>query len=352
LVGVAYVATTLVSLGLLVGRSSRLSDLLPIVLIAITQALWWSIPHVAIAFGLLADVVPLGADFRSAFFPWIAMAHAGQYLWITSYYARAVPGWDGQGRYYGRVLLAGSAVWTLPVLAFAPGAREFDWNFALLLAAAVNIHHFVLDGVIWKLRHTKIARILISDDAEAPTGTTEGGHLRTVVWAVAALSLLLTIGSLVDRFYVFRSAMETGRLEAAAASLDRQAWFGVSNSVYRFRLGRRFEALGDLAAASAQFEISARVEPRVEPLRRLISIYDRTGNAEGFILACDRLFALDYVSRPMPTPAVVPGRVPPTFRDACIRVAREARTPLGRASGSVADSRQDVPPRGPIARYE
>jgi hypothetical protein len=159
LVGIAYVATTLVSLGLLVGRSSRLSDLLPTVLIAITQALWWSIPHVAIAFGLLADVVPLGADFRSAFFPWIAMAHAGQYLWITSYYARAVPGWDGQGRYYGRVLLAGSAVWMLPVLAFAPGAREFDWNFALLLAAAVNIHHFVLDGAIWKLRHTKIARI-------------------------------------------------------------------------------------------------------------------------------------------------------------------------------------------------
>ena len=218
-------------------------------------------------------MVPLSADLRGAFFAWIAVAHAGQYLWITSYYARATPGFDGQGRYYGRVLLAGSAVWTLPALAFAPRSSEIDWNFALLLAAAVNIHHFVLDGAIWKLRHMKIARVLIADEpVVVATGASERGLVRMLVWGVAALALALSIGSLADRFYVLPAAMKSDRLAAASASLDRQDWLGTTDSVSRFRLGRRFEARGELDKASAQYEFSASIEPRVEPFRRLIML--------------------------------------------------------------------------------
>ena len=351
IVGIAYGAATLVSFGLLIRRAGQLGDLLPSILIAGIQALWWSIPYAARHFDLFRSVVPLSADLRGAFFTWVALAHAGQYLWITSYYARAAPGFDGQGRYYGRVLLAGSAVWTLPALAFAPGSSEIDWNFALLLAAAVNVHHFVLDGAIWKLRHTKIARVLIADEAEVVTGEREGGLLRIAVWTVAALSLALTVGSLADRFYVFPAAMKNGRLAAAAVSLDRQGWLGVTHSVSRFRLGRRFEAVGDLAEASAQYELSARIEPRVEPFRRLIMLYDRTGNGAGFVRACDGLFELDYVSRPLPTPAAETGPVPRAFREACIRVARDARTPLGPPAGAVEDARQDAAPRAPLTRY-
>ncbi len=349
--GIAYGAATLVSFGLLVRRARRLGDLLPSVLIALIQALWWSIPYAARHFDLFRDVVPLSADLRGAFFTWVALAHAGQYLWITSYYARAAPGFDGQGRYYGRVLLAGSGVWTLPALAFAPGSSEIDWNFALLLAAAVNVHHFVLDGAIWKLRHSKIARVLIADEAEVVTGEREGGLIRIAVWTVAGLSLVLTIGSLADRFYVLPSALKNGRLEAAAASLDRQSWLGVTDSVSRFRLGRRFEAVGDFDRASVQLEFSARIEPRVEPFRRLIMLYDRTGNGAGFVRACDGLFELDYVSRPMPTPDAETGPVPRAFREACIRVARDARTPLAPAAGAVEDARQDAAPRAPLTRY-
>ena len=353
LVGIAYAGTTLLSFGLLARRASGLADLLPSVLIAATQALWWSIPYLARYFGLFSGVVPLSADLRGAFFAWIAVAHAGQYLWITSYYARATPGFDGQGRYYGRVLLAGSAVWTLPALAFAPRSSEIDWNFALLLAAAVNIHHFVLDGAIWKLRHMKIARVLIADEADAAPATESSGRglVRMAVWGVAVLSLALSIGSLVDRFYVFPAALKTGRLAAAAASLDRQDWLGITDSVSRFRLGRRFEARGEFERASAQYEFSAQIEPRVEPFRRLILLYDQAQNSEGFIRACDGLFALDYVGRPMASPVAARDRLPRVFREACIRTARSARTPLGPASGSGEDARQGAAPRAPITRY-
>jgi hypothetical protein len=36
----------------------------------------------------------------------------------------------------------------------------FDTGLLLLVNAAVNLHHFVLDGAIWKLRDGTVARIL------------------------------------------------------------------------------------------------------------------------------------------------------------------------------------------------
>ena len=119
----------------------------------------------------------------------------------------------------------------------------------------------------------------------------------------------------------------------------------------RFRLGRRFEARGELDKASAQYEFSASIEPRVEPFRRLIMLYDQTGNGDGFIRACNGLFELDYVDRPMATPVETSIGVPQAFREACIRVARAARTPLGPASGAVEDARQNAAPWAPLTRY-
>jgi hypothetical protein len=293
IVGAAYVVTTAVALFLLARRSSRIADGIPIVAIIATQALWWSIPYAARHFDVFRGVVPLGGELRSAFFVWIAVAHAAQYLWITSYFARSDRGWNGFRGYYGRVLLAGSAVWMLPALVFAPATDQFDWNFALLLAAAVNLHHFVLDGAIWKLRQTRIARVLVEDRAEVDVDERAGGWIRRGVWAASALALLLSIASLVDRFHVLPSALEAGRLAAAARSLDRQAWFGTMDSVTRFRLGRRFEAAGDLESASVQYEISARNVPRIEPYRRLLAIYDRAGRQAEFGRVCDALFALE-----------------------------------------------------------
>ena len=70
---------------------------------------------------------------------------------------------DGSGQaFWGtRVLLAGAAIWVLPALAFAPGALgrvPFEAGLGLLVAAAVNLHHFVLDGAIWKLRDPRVGR--------------------------------------------------------------------------------------------------------------------------------------------------------------------------------------------------
>ena len=328
LVLAAYLGTTVAWSFLLARRAGRVADLVPTFLLSLTQCFWWAIPYLARYFDFGGGWVPIGWDTRMLFFPWIACAHAVQYLWITSFYARASGGWRGQGHYYLTVLTAGSAVWALPALAFAPGVGEFDWNFALLVASAVNIHHFILDGAIWKLRHMKIARVLIADvPAEAATRP-GGGGLRRLVWGVATLGLVVTLYSLAETYWIEPAARRANDLEGIARSFDRQAWLGKGSAFERFKLGRRFEASGKMDEAIAQFEISAGMEPRVESLKRLVAHYKRSGNAAGFVSACDRLFALDGVERPpVDTPPLetLGDRVPVDFVEACVRTARSAR---------------------------
>ena len=52
---------------------------------------------------------------RTYYFFWIALGHSAQYIWITSYYARRSGGWSGSTgalRYFAKILVAGTAVWT------------------------------------------------------------------------------------------------------------------------------------------------------------------------------------------------------------------------------------------------
>lgn len=338
LTGAAYLGTTAAWTFMLARESRRLSDLGPTLLISVTQALWWSIPYCARFFDFGGGWVPLDWDSRSAFFPWIAGAHALQYLWITSFYARSSSGWHGQARYYLTVLTAGSAIWALPALVFAPGKGAFDWNFALLLAAAVNIHHFILDGAIWKLRHMKIARVLISNASSETEDRQSGGGLRKLVWGIAVLGLVVTVYSLTEEYLIESAARRARDLEGVARSLDRQAWLGKTSAFEHFKLGRQFELAGKPDEATAQFEISAGMKPRVESIKRLIGHYQRSGDAAGFVRSCDRLFALDGVDRP---PIEVPALedlaqgVPDDFAAACVRVARAARpaAPRGDPTG-------------------
>lgn len=351
-VGVAYVGTTAHALILLARRSRRMTDGLPIVAIVGTQALWWSIPYAARHFDVFRGIVPFGGEIRSVFFVWIAVAHAAQYLWITSYFARADRGWNGFGGYYGRILLAGSAIWMLPTLVFAPATDQFDWNFALLLAAAVNLHHFVLDGAIWKLRQTRIARVLVEDRSEVGDDERAGGWIRRGVWAASALALLLSVASLADRHYVLPSSLEAGRLAAAARSLDRQAWFGSTDSIARLELGRRFEASGDLESASAQYELSARNMPRIEPYRRLLAIYERAGRQSDFGRACEAFFTLELVRASVSSGAIPASRDANGRKAQCVRIAQALRRPSGEQHGSISTKSRERSPGNALARYD
>ncbi|MBK7948332.1 MAG: hypothetical protein IPK00_06225 [Deltaproteobacteria bacterium] len=348
---VAYAATTLGWIGLLARRAERLADLGPTLLLAGVQLVWWSVPYLGRFYGFGEGNVAIDWNARTLFFPWVAGAHAIQYLWITTYYARSSGPWHGQGRYYASILIAGLAVWTIPPLLFAPGVGEFDWNFALLLAATVNIHHFVLDGAIWKLRQPKIARVLIaSEPAGAVAASTERTLLRRAVWAIAILGPLLTVQYFVDQYVIEPRSWQAGDAEAVERSLARQSWLGRTTAYDYFRLGRLLETSGQPDAAVIQLERSAAMEPRVESIKRVIAHALQSGDRARFIHACDQLFELDQVERPLPTIdlGLATRAEFLAFQEACVRVAQATRpvSPRASATGGAGQDGRVAAPEG------
>jgi tetratricopeptide (TPR) repeat protein len=148
--------------------------------------------------------------------------HSAQYLWITSYYARREATAD-QGRWrpwaYAGTLLAGGISLFVPVPWFASYVFHTDFTQSVLIVTAVvNIHHFILDGAIWKLRDTRVAALLI--DSRTPKAEAAGGTRARPARAlrVAALVVLVAWAALDQtRFIMGSSAGNVLALTRASA---------------------------------------------------------------------------------------------------------------------------------------
>jgi tetratricopeptide (TPR) repeat protein len=265
-VGLAYLGSVAGALALLV-RRAPLRDLAPSLCLLAVQALWFSIPLALRRWDLTPGIEPWNDAFGSYYFTWIAVGHSVQYLWVTSYYAKAGPAWRGQVSYFAKVMLAGAVIWTVPALVFAPGTLgrlPFDSGLALLVAAAVNIHHFVLDGAIWKLRDGRIARILVRSRAaeSAPAGRPArgerwAGHL---VYAAGIGCFLVMFAAKWERESLLQGlrARDVERVERA---LERMAWIGRESPRARLLQADLLRDRGRLAAAANAYRRSIELHP-------------------------------------------------------------------------------------------
>jgi hypothetical protein len=210
------------------------------------QTAWFSIPFAARHFGIFGQVEALQWGQREYFFFWIALGHSVQYLWITAYTAREAERWHdytGQLRYLGKILLAGTAVWTLPGILLDPHQFGVFWPqmtaLSLLVASAVNLHHFVLDGAIWKLREGPIADLLIRRSAaNEPIGPSRGWP-RRLVWGVAALGCALAFVRYAHEEVLFPRAIANKDFAAARRVLDRMGWIVEINQEARAQIDRQ-----------------------------------------------------------------------------------------------------------------
>jgi hypothetical protein len=246
------------------GRGAAWRALIPAGLLAVSQLLWFSLPYAFHLLGVASHLDPLSWSFRKHYFTWIAAAHFLQYLWVTAYYARQSGGWHGHARFYGKTLLAGAAPWTLPFLVVGPqafGPLSADAGLAMLVASAVNIHHFVLDGAIWKLRG-RIAEVLIrsGSDVEGAAQPRRRLGLRHAVWAACALALVVNVVKLVDE-EVYRRSFVRGDLRAARAASERLARMGFDRGSVHLALGQALLREGRPAEARDQLWRSLELAP-------------------------------------------------------------------------------------------
>lgn len=261
-----FVAATGWALFSLVRRSSLRAILAPLTL-AVTQFLWFLLPALVELFS--GHEVPQ-TRYSSGI---LAVLHSTQYLWITSYYqgreARAAGDTRWSFSRYLVTLIAGG------IALFIPGpwivSRVFHADFAgsfLTFTALVNIHHFILDGALWKLRDSRVAAVLLNTNAktqdtarEAPNPLQSASRwLASSAPGARAIRIgaviLLFVWAAVDQMHFYWSS-KTENLPA----LERAAKLNSDDSSVQLRLAQAERVAGNRNAALDAFHRAAEISP-------------------------------------------------------------------------------------------
>jgi len=223
----------------------------------VTEFLWFVLPTVLeLSTGVRAPQASYSAGS-------LAVMHCAQYLWITNYYARQEARgesaqWVWQA-YFATLIIGG-------IILFIPGpwvasyllGRDFAVS-VLIFSAIINIHHFILDGAIWKLRDKRVSSILTSTDG-GPGGGTKPGWWTTLGRpqqlagaAVIGLTVLLA-GMDQVRYDLGNSTKSTSSMALAAA-------INPHDSFLFTRLGHAYAHTGDHVHMENSYRESIQINP-------------------------------------------------------------------------------------------
>lgn len=301
--GAVYLASTAGAIFLL-RRAAPLRDLFPTLVLVATQALWFSVPVLARHTGFLTSIDPLSPEPATASFAfvWIGFGHVFQYLWITTYFSKEAGRSKSHSGFILRSMLAGTALWVVPALLFAPGVLgrlPYDAGLAVMIGALVNLHHFVLDGVIWKLRDARIAGILVRREAAKSGAAAEAAPapmrpaLRAALWAGGFLVVGVGTWSTLETGLGFNRAYLDRDFAAARRASERLELVGQASAEQRLKLGHLALEAGDLAAAEAEFRRSIEIMETAWAWTGLGEAYHRSEDRESAAEAYRRALRLE-----------------------------------------------------------
>jgi tetratricopeptide (TPR) repeat protein len=233
-----------------------------------TQCAWFLAPT------LLSSLLHLDIPLSRYSSGVLAVMHSAQYLWITSYYARreaaATPGRSWKPVAYFMILMAGGIALFVPGPWLSSLVFHFDFTRSFLLfTTLVNIHHFILDGAIWKLRDKRVGGLLLNSRAEVvDRGRVVGSSaMAGVRWLagpdaaahrlrVGVACLLLAWGIVDQTRYYF------GLKNNELADLKRAAWLAPYDSSLELRVARESLDHGAPQESEAAWEYAMRANPK------------------------------------------------------------------------------------------
>jgi tetratricopeptide (TPR) repeat protein len=290
-----YAVTTCLVVVALAGKGLRSSA--PALGVLLTQFVWFVLPSVIKNWLPYGGPPIFGAGYDQYAFTWIALGHAVQYLWITAYFARATGQVSSPASFYRRAVVCGCCLWALPLFLFAPGllgSLPFDGGLASVTAAVVNLHHFLLDGVIWKLRQPRVGGVLLSPNrASADPATRAALPLARPLVAAGLVSLAVLLFGLAEEEFGLARRLNRGDIAGAESSLDRLAWIGRDSARTRAQLGARRMKEGDPKAAERQLEIGVRVFPTASSWIHLGEARASQGKSRGSMEAYGEALVLE-----------------------------------------------------------
>ncbi len=234
--------------------------------LALTQFIWFVVPTIL---ELHAQYQVPQTRYSSGI---LAVLHSAQYIWITSYYqqreARAAGNAGWRMTRYFLTLVAGGIALFIPGPWIVSRVLHFDFTTSFLIfTAVVNIHHFILDGALWKLRDSRISAMLVDRGTKtqeirrkaAPSPAAARGMADRIfsspAFRVSLVALLFLWGGM-DQV---RFAL--GTHEANLSALVSAARMNPYDSVVQARIASAQTKAGDRSAAIEALERAVDVNP-------------------------------------------------------------------------------------------
>jgi tetratricopeptide (TPR) repeat protein len=163
--GVAFAVFTFMGFRRMVREHGAGAMIAPLTL-AFTQFLWFVLPTLLELNS--ASQVPQ-TRYSSGI---LAVLHSAQYIWITSYFQRREALAAGKANWqvttYFVTLLAGGIALFIPGPWLVSFLFHYDFTTSFLIfVSLVNIHHFILDAKLWKLRDSRVSLLLVGNAGAA-----------------------------------------------------------------------------------------------------------------------------------------------------------------------------------------
>ncbi|HJQ82892.1 MAG TPA: tetratricopeptide repeat protein, partial [Candidatus Binatia bacterium] len=266
-------------------RRAPLRLLVPAVLLLATQLTWFSVLS---GVGIFAPLLGVRQLRFESLLPAMAFLHCAQYLGITAYYAKREGSAEGRSfrlaPYFAALVLGGIFLW-LGTTRLLAEVFAVDYNHSfLVMAAIINIHHFIMDGAIWKLRDGRIARLLIAPDARAAApapmaGVRLGQGWKVAGWGLAAvLAVALATTDVAARIFLgqARGLADGNHFADARPLFDRV--LGLNRRTVAALDGAALASMhaGDMKSAETLWRQSIALAPR--------SAHSRGGLGETYLL--------------------------------------------------------------------
>ena len=173
--GVAFMVFTFLGFRRLIRAIGAQALAAPLTL-AFTQFLWFVLPTL-LELNSVSQVPQ--TRYSSGI---LAVLHSAQYIWITSYYQRREALAAGQKTWhvaaYFVTFLAGGIALFIPGPWLVSYLFHYDFTTSFLIfVSLVNIHHFILDAKLWKLRDKSVAALLVEQSGK-PSGPAAAASFR------------------------------------------------------------------------------------------------------------------------------------------------------------------------------
>ncbi len=293
----AGIVVCLIGAGFGLRGQASVRECIPAIMIVLLQTIWFTVPFSLGHFGISTGIPFIDLVTRDTLFTYIAIAHACQYLWITTYFARRSTTWSNYGMYWAKAIAFGHAAILIPTLLAVKtplSSLSYDAGVAVLAIAALNLHHFILDGAIWKLRSGRIANILLRSGKDEETETKPAPvWRRPLVLAAVAVFLAAALFQTTARVAGVEAGLRDGSPESASRALDRLSWFAEESGADRLRIGESFAAAKQPAQAAREFERSLALRETPPGWARLAEARESLGDPQGALDAYDAALALE-----------------------------------------------------------